>query len=235
MTGASRGIGAATARLLVERGAQVVVNHVATDVGPLVDELGDRAFAVRADVSNEDEAAAMVAAVQERFGGLDLVVNNAGVIDRTSHWDAAAASWERTFAVNTMGPWWVVKHAAPALRARGGAVVNVTSIYGVTGSPAAVSYSASKAALAAMTQAWAIELAPDIRVNAVAPGNTLTELTGTAARGTTSRFDELTPLGRSAQPREIAEVIAFLGSPEASFVTGQTWVVDGGYGIRSGG
>jgi 3-oxoacyl-[acyl-carrier protein] reductase len=234
VTGASRGIGAATARLLVERGAQVVVNHVSSDVAALVSELGDRAFAVRADVSDEDAVVSLVAAAQERFGGLDLVVNNAGVIDRTSHWSSAATSWTDTFAVNTMGPWWVVKHAAPTLRARGGAVVNVTSIYGVTGSPAAVSYSASKAALAAMTQALAVELAPDVRVNAVAPGNTLTELTETAAEGTTSRFDELTPLGRSAQPREIAEVIAFLGSPAASFVTGQTWVVDGGYGIRAG-
>ncbi len=237
MTGASRGIGAETARLLAERGAKVVVNYVAQAQAAhrVAAELGvGRAVAVQADVSEEGGAARLVAAACERFGGLDLVVNNAGVIDRTNHWEASAQAWDRTFAVNTRGPWWVVKHAVPALRASQGAIVNITSIYGVTGSPAALAYSAAKAALSALTQAWAVELAPEIRVNAVAPGNTLTELTDTAAEGTTSRFDELTPLGRSARPREIAEVIAFLGSPAASYVTGQTWVVDGGYGIRSG-
>jgi NAD(P)-dependent dehydrogenase (short-subunit alcohol dehydrogenase family) len=110
----------------------------------------------------------------------------------------------------------------------------VTSVYGTTGSPAALAYSASKAALVAITTALACEFAPEVRVNAVAPGNTLTDLTDTAGTATTSAFDRLTPLGRSARPEEIAEVIAFLGSPAASYVTGQTVVVDGGYSIRAG-
>jgi meso-butanediol dehydrogenase/(S,S)-butanediol dehydrogenase/diacetyl reductase len=237
VTGGSRGIGAATVRLLARRGMQVVVNYVREErcARGLVQEFGpERLLAVCADVADEGQAEELVAAARERFGRLDLLVNNAGVIDRTSHWEAAPSVWEKTFAVNTLGPWWMVKHAAPLLRASGGAVVNVTSIYGVTGSPAALAYSASKAALSAMTTALAIELAPFVRVNAVAPGNTLTELTDTAGEATTSAFDALTPLGRSARSEEIAEVIAFLGSSAASYLTGQTIVVDGGYGVRAG-
>jgi NAD(P)-dependent dehydrogenase (short-subunit alcohol dehydrogenase family) len=237
VTGGSRGIGAATARLLVREGARVIVNfaHDEARAQGLVEELGyDRAVAARADVADEQQASDLVGVAREQFGGLDLLVNNAGVIDRTSHWVAAPSVWERTFAVNTLGPWWLIKHAAPLLRVNGGAVVNVTSIYGTVGSPAALAYSASKAALAAMTVALAVELSPTVRVNAVAPGNTLTDLTNTAGEAATSAFDTLAPLGRSARVDEIAEVIAFLGSPAASYMTGQILVVDGGYSIRAG-
>lgn len=238
VTGGSRGIGAATTRLLIDRGARVAVNYVRDEAQArhLVEELGsDDVIALRADISDEREAAALVGAVYEQFGRMDALVNNAGVIDRTSHWSADRSSWERTFAVNTFGPWWVLKHATPLLRSGRGTVVNVSSIYGVNGSPAALAYSASKAALVAMTTALAIELAPAIRVNAVAPGNTMTELTGTADETTVSGFDTLTPLGRSARPQEIAEVIVFLTSPASSYMTGQVLVVDGGYGVRAGG
>jgi len=113
-----------------------------------------------------------------------------------------------------------------------GAIVNVASIYGVVGSPAALSYSASKGGLIAMTTALARELAPRIRVNAVAPGNVMTDMTDGAESGTTAMFDEHTLLRRSAMPDEIARTILFLGSDDASYVTGQTLVVDGGFGIR---
>ncbi|MET0133335.1 MAG: glucose 1-dehydrogenase [Kibdelosporangium sp.] len=234
VTGASRGIGQAVALLLAAEGASVVVGcrdrlNLATEVA---DGIGaGRAVAVAADVAVEAGARRLVAAAVDTFGRVDLVVNNAGILLRENHWSAPAGIWADTFRTNVEGPWWVSKHAVASMR-DGGAIVNVSSIYGVTGSPAALSYSASKAALGALTTALARELAPRVRVNAVAPGNVLTDMTATAATGTTAEFDELTLLRRSAQPEEIARAILFLGCDDSSYVTGQTLVVDGGYGVR---
>lgn len=214
-----------------------MINYVQNEraAKALLEEVGsDTSITAQADVSDETQAESLVDTTRERFGRLDIVVNNAGVIDRTPTWDTSADTWQSTLAVNTLGPWWLVKHAAEMLTAARGAVVNVSSIYGITGSPAALAYSASKAALGAVTTALAVELAPHVRVNAVAPGNTLTDLTETASDGTVSAFDEITPLRRSARASEIAEVITFLAAPAASYVTGQVIAVDGGYGIRAG-
>jgi 3-oxoacyl-[acyl-carrier protein] reductase len=236
VTGSSRGIGRATVELLAAEGARVVVHcrdrndrarEVATAVGM------DRAVAVAADISREQGAERLVAATMSAFGRLDLLVNNAGVLLRESHWTAPEENWEKTLRTNIEGPWWMSKHAARVMsRDGGGAIVNVASIYGVVGSPAALSYSASKGGLIAMTTALARELAPDIRVNAIAPGNVLRDMTEEAGAGTTAMFDEQALLRRSARPDEIARAILFLGSADASYITGQTLVVDGGYGIR---
>ena len=236
VTGSSRGIGRATVELLAAEGARVVVHcrdriHRAREVAAAVGM--DRAVAVAADISREQGAERLVAATMSAFGRLDLLVNNAGVLLRESHWTAPAESWEETLRTNVEGPWWMSKHAARAMpRDGGGAIVNVASIYGLVGSSAALSYSASKGGLIAMTTALARELAPNIRVNAVAPGNVLTDMTDEAGAGSTAMFDEQTLLRRSARPDEIARAILFLGSADASYITGQTLVVDGGYGIR---
>lgn len=236
VTGASRGIGRATAELLAAEGARVVVHcrdridlarEVAAAIGP------ERAVAVAADISAEEGAERTVAAALTAFGRLDLLVNNAGILLRESHWTASADTWAQTLRTNVEGAWWMSKHAAAALAEdNGGAIVNVASIYGLVGSPAALSYSASKAGVIAITTALAKELAPDVRVNAVAPGNVLTNMTREAGAETTAEFDQQALLRRSAWPDEIARAILFLGSADASFVTGQVLVADGGYAIR---
>lgn len=237
ITGALTGIGRAAAIAFAKAGAQVVVAGRRPDAGEALavelGSLGAEAEFVRADVRNEDEVRRLVDRTVERFGRLDAAVNAAGtegkpgpVIDQT------AETYAATFDTNVLGTLLSMKHELRAMTAqRSGSIVNISSTYGHEGAKGASVYAASKHAVEGMTKSAALEAAGSgVRVNAVAPGPTetgmLNRFTGNEANKTA--LVSGVPLGRTAQPEEIAQAIVFLASDAASFMTGQIVTVDGG-------
>jgi len=237
VTGASRGIGAAIARELRRRGARVAINYNSSREAAerLRRELGDGAEVFKADVSNRQEVRRMVEDVVGTFGGLDVVVNNAGIMELMPFEQLDEARLDRMWAVNVKGPIYVTLEALPHLKKSRGVVVNVASIAGIGTALANTTYYAiTKAALIALTRRLALDLAPyGIRVNAVAPSWIETDLT---TRGRTREEVERaksdiigkTALRALAAPEDIARAVAFLASDDARLVTGQVLVVDGG-------
>lgn len=241
VTGAGSGIGRATALLLGSEGARVVAldlrPEAAEAVAGEIDPTGTRAFGLGVDVRSDDQVTAAIAAVASRLGSLDLVVNAAGVW-RAARLDNITES-EWSLAIDTMlkGTYLVCHHALPLLRAAGGgSIVNVTSIAAVTGSSGSPQYAAAKGGVEALSRSLAAQLAAEgIRVNTVLPGPTRTGIYGPGLDHT-AIYDNMVqhvPLGRVADPVEIARVILFLGSDDASFVTGASLVADGGYLVRN--
>jgi ketoreductase RED2 len=234
VTGSSSGIGAAIAAAIAELGASVVVNSASSvaEGRQVAAELPDAIY-VQADVSDPEGAKRLVAAAVERYGRLDIVVNNAGTTAVIPHDDLDAATtdiWERILRVNVVGPWNVIQAAVPHLRAAGdGVILNITSLAGVRPVGSSIPYAVSKAALNHMTVLLANVLGPEIRVNAVAPGLIDTPWTADwdEIRDTVR---ETAPLGRSGTPQDVAE--ACVGLIGTRYATGQVLVVDGGIALR---
>lgn len=237
VTGASRGIGLAAAAALHEAGANVVLTARTEEAAvQAAASVGPRAMGVGAHVTDEDLARACVERTMERFGSVDVLVNNAGTnpaygpVLQQDH-----GRFAKTLDVNLWGPilWsrlvvdaWMGEH--------GGSIVNTASIGGLSVGPDLGVYHVSKAALIHLTKQLAIELGPGIRVNAVAPGVVRTRLAEALWKEHEAAVDDRTPLGRIGEPDDVGAAVAFLASPAASWITGETLVIDGGQMIGAG-
>jgi 3-oxoacyl-[acyl-carrier protein] reductase len=239
VTGAAQGIGEAVARAFVAQGARICIADVAADrARALAEELtrdGAHAMSVRCDVANRVDVTALVAAAIDRFGRIDILVNNAGIIRPAMLHRMTDAQWNDVLNVHLTGSFHGLQAVAPAMiEQRYGRIINVTSTAGVQGTIGQINYSAAKAGIVGLTMSAARELAPyGITVNAIAPG-AATPMTETIR--TDERFKDKylarIPLGRWAEPREIAPVFVFFASDAASYVTGQVLAADGGMTMR---
>lgn len=226
VTGGARGLGEQVVRTLVAEGCRVLVGDVLDDLARgLAEDLGESVVAAHLDVTSPSDWRAIVEDAHARFGGVDVLVNNAALYRRQALEDELLADLDRILAVNLHGPLLGIQAVAPSMRARGGgAIVNVSSLAGTTAYPGHGSYGMSKWAVRGLTRTAAIELAPSrIRVNAVLPGNLRTSMSPTTASG-----DVPSGLKRQGAPEEVANVIAFLASEQASFINGTDVVADGG-------
>lgn len=234
ITGAASGIGAATAERLAEEGAAVVLVDIAEEQGEAVTEriakAGGRARFVRADVSSEDDWTRTVAAAHA-FGPVDLLVSNAYTVEVTPAHSLSLASWQRQLGVNLTGGFLGVRAVLPDLRERAGAVVLTSSVHAHRGIPGHPAYAATKGALLSLCGQLAVEYGPEVRVNAVVPGPILTASWDRVAPEDRERSIAETAARRFGTPEEVAAAIAFLGADEASYITGTSLVVDGGWSV----
>lgn len=235
VTGAGRGNGRASAKLLAENGARVVVNDLEADpaeaVADEINDAGDEAIGVDADVSEETEVAAMVEHATETFGTIDVLVNNAGVgTGGPFADDVEDADFQANLDTHLWGSIYCTRHAIDGMLEQGyGKVVNVTSIHTKNGVGMSPQYDVGKYSLLGLTKSLALELGREgIRVNAVAPGWVNTRMTDPFTERTREQITDLNPLGRFADPEEIGEAVLFLASPASDYVNGLELRVDGG-------
>jgi meso-butanediol dehydrogenase / (S,S)-butanediol dehydrogenase / diacetyl reductase len=238
VTGGGSGIGRATCRRMTEEGARVAVLDVDGDAAQSVaEEIGGVAFGV--DVGDPNALKAAVDAAAAAFGGLSIVYNNAGIGSFSRLHEYDPAEWERVLRVDLTGVWAGFRAAVPHLLANGGgSIVSTASISGTRPAAGEAPYAASKAAVAALTASAALEYGPRIRVNAVSPGMIRTTMTAPWFEfmpDQEERFQKGTPAGRVGEPEDVADVVVFLCSDLARFVTGQNIVVDGGLTLHGSG
>jgi NAD(P)-dependent dehydrogenase (short-subunit alcohol dehydrogenase family) len=232
VTGGGSGIGAAIAIAFAEAGARLIVTDInASAAQALAAGLGNPALGLAHDVASETAWRAVVAAALERFGRIDVLVNNAGIPGNDRLVEMTVDSWHHTMGINCDGVFLGMKHVVPVMPA-GGAIINMSSIYGKVGGPRHMAYATSKAAVTMMTKCAALECARDgraIRVNSLHPGYVQTPMFDRLSEEAKRHFSDMHPLGRVGRPSEIASAALFLASDAASFMTGAELVVDGGF------
>lgn len=236
VTGSSRGIGRAVARALAEAGYSVAINYhtgkAAAErlAAELRAECGADCEVFCCDVADEAQVEAMFAAAEQRLGAVELLVNNAGIARQQLFTDITATEWDRLFDVDVRGVFLCSRAATCSMLHRhSGSIINISSIWGITGASCEVHYSAAKAAVIGLTKALAKELGPSgIRVNCVAPGVIDTEMNGSLDVATLAALREETPLGTIGSVGDVAQLVVFLASEKAGFITGQVISPNGG-------
>jgi len=235
ITGASGGIGSATVLEFARRGYNLVLHFNSNEMAAQIlqkqaVEAGAKAEIFKADIADYAQAAALIGFAIDTFGSIDALINNAGITKDTLILRMKEEDFDRVIGVNLKGAFNTISHAAKhMLKARRGAIVNVSSVVGITGNVGQVNYVSAKAGLIGMTKACAREFAPrGIQVNAVAPGYTETDMTAALSEEVKGKMLSSIPLQRFGKPEDIAKAIAFLCSADASYITGQVLVVDGG-------
>jgi 3-oxoacyl-[acyl-carrier protein] reductase len=238
VTGASKGIGAEIAKTLAAEGASVVVNYssskdAAEQVVDSIVKAGGKAIAVKANLSKPEEIPQLFAETKKAYGQVDILVNNAGVYDFAPVSDITPEFYHRQFDLNVLGLLLASKEALKIFNPKGGSIVNISSVVAKLALPGGSIYSATKAAVDAITRSMSVELgAQKIRVNSVNPGMVETEgthSTGIAESDFRKQVEAQTPLGRIGQPDDIAKIVLFLASPDSAWITGEVHYVSGGY------
>jgi 3-oxoacyl-[acyl-carrier protein] reductase len=235
VTGASRGIGRATALALAKQGFAVAVNYQtsreqAEEVCSAIRAIGGQSIAVQANVIYEDEVLRMVEAIRDKLGPPSILVNNAGITRDKSFIKMTRLMWEEVLGVNLTGPFTVTQALLPGMIEQGwGRIINLASVVGMVGNFGQANYAVTKGGIVSFTMTLARELArKGITVNAVAPGYIETDMTKDVPPAVIEQVKAMTPMGRLGTPEEVADTIAFLASPCASYITGQVISVNGG-------
>lgn len=235
VTGGSRGIGRAAALTLAEAGADVAVIYAgntaaAEETVRLIEEKGRKGLAIQCDVADEAAVTAMVKDVKKELGRIDILVNNAGITRDGLLMIMKETDWQAVLDTNLTGAFHCTKAVTRLMmKQRSGSIINITSVVGETGNAGQANYAAAKAGLIGFTKSVAKELASrNIRCNAIAPGCIETDMTAVLGEDTVDAMIKTIPMGRVAQPEEVAKAVLFLASDDASYITGQTLNVDGG-------
>lgn len=235
ITGSSRGIGRRIAEVFAVNGASVIINYFHSDVDArnvvriIKKQTGTSPLSIKADVSTADGANQLVNAAINNFGRLDILVNNAGITIRSSTLELDEKNWDLVMAINLKSAFLCSKAAIPAmLKNKQGSILNIASIRGLTGSSNSMHYAVSKSGVITITKSLAMEFAPLIRVNAIAPGYTMTDLHSHLDKNDISKIESTIPLRRFGSVDDIAKTALFLSSDDAGYITGETIIVSGG-------
>lgn len=232
VTGAGSGIGAATARRFHEEGAKVVLADISGEQEAIAKELGDGALSLHTDVTSGESVRAAVATAVEEFGALNILYNNAGIDGEIQLvGDMSEEAWDQVQAINLRGVFLGIHHAIPEmLKAGGGSIINTASMAATVAFPSMASYCAAKGGVVMLTKTAAAEYAAQgIRVNSISPGTIQTGITDSLPQDMIKAIIERNPVGRIAEPSEVASLALFLASDESAFITGADHMIDGGY------